>query len=59
METAALQTVFTQIQKDVQILHEFEAEIAKNHPGYHIDEQSGTLTKDILPSKPVKENEKK
>jgi hypothetical protein len=49
MEITALQTVFTQVQKDVQVLHEFEAEVAKNHPGYHVDERAGDLVKDVPP----------
>lgn len=34
-----------------QATHLVEAEIAKAHPGYHLDEMTGTLAKDAPPVK--------
>lgn len=38
----------------METLHELEAEIVAEHPGYHFDEVSGAIVKDPPPAKPGK-----
>lgn len=46
LEASGIHAIFQAINTDLQTLHEAETEIAKNHPGYHLDEASGSLVKD-------------
>lgn len=37
----------------IQVVRSIEDEIAKEHPGYHFDENTGQIAKDAAPEKPA------
>jgi hypothetical protein len=59
LEASGIHAIFLAINTDLQTLHEAETEITKNHPGYHLDEASGSLVKDVPPTHPPEPEKKK
>ena len=46
-----LQANQTEGQKLGQALAQIQGDIAKSHPGYHLDLATGALAKDVIPAK--------